>query len=145
MNWDNSDYVNAFLINIEPAGVYVTIMGANVENDGYVSIDLLNPDDVTLECITNLTNCCNNRTTMTGPVGDWYFPDGSTVMSKKDIIISDSPYFVRNRGISKLRLFIERNITANSSTTSPPERGRFRCEVPNSEGKNQTYYINICM
>ena len=123
----------------------MTIMGANVENDGYVSIDLLNLDNVTLECNTNLTNCCNKETTMTGPVGNWYFPNGSTVMSKKDIITSDSPNFVRNRGARKLRLFIERNVTADNSTISPPERGRFRCEVPNSEDHNQIYYINICM
>ena len=120
-------------------------MGAHVENDGYVSIDLLNLDNVTLECNTNLTKCCNKGTTMTGPVGDWYFPNGNIVMSRNDIITSDSPYFVRNRGIRKLRLLIERNVTADNSTTSPPERGRFRCEVPNLQGINQIYYINICM
>ena len=122
----------------------MTILGANVENDGYVSIDLLNLDNVKLECNTNLTDCCNNRTIMTGPVGNWHFPNGNTVMSKSDIT-SDAPYFARNRGESKLRLFIERNDTANNSTSSPRERGRFRCEVPNSEGDNQTYYVNICM
>ena len=30
-------------------------------------------------------------------------------------------------------------------TTLPSERGRFSCVVPNAQGNNQTYYVNICM
>ena len=120
----------------------MTIMGANIENDGYVAIDLLDSNEK-ISCKTNLDLCCNNKTIMSGhgPVGNWYFPNGSIVMHESDI--GDAPpYFTRNRGKSILRLFIKGNDTA---MRSPPQRGRFHCEVPNSSNITQTYYINICM
>ena len=118
----------------------MTIMGANVENDGYIAIGLLDSNE-RIECKTNLDHCCNNITTMTGPVGNWYFPNGSIVLHRSDI--GDAPpYFMRNRGKKVLRLFIVENDTVMSS---PPQRGRFHCEVPNSSNITQTYYINICM
>ena len=105
-----------------------------------IAIDLLDSEKKIL-CETDLEDCCNNKSTMTGPVGNWYFPNGSIVLHKSDIGDA-APFFARNRGKSILRLFI----VNNTDMSSPPQRGRFHCEVPNSMHSNisQTYFVNIC-
>ena len=120
----------------------MTIMGANVENNGYITIiDLLHSTEVPIMCNTNLQKCCNRANTIRpGPAGDWYFPNGS-IVSHKNKISDAAPFFARNRGKSVLRLFIVNN---NTDMSLPPQRGRFHCEVPNSNNIGQTYFINIC-
>ena len=117
----------------------MTVMGAKVDNDGYIAINLLDSEEKIL-CETNLDLCCNKESTgiMTGPVGNWYFPDGSIVLPRKEIGDA-TPFFVRTRGPSVVRLFI-----VNQNMNLPPQRGRFCCVVPNSSNTNQTYFINIC-
>lgn len=121
----------------------MTVKGARVENDGYIPVGfLLTPTDNTTKCRTNLDPCCNNITTMTEPVGDWYFPNGTTVSQKSEV--GDAlPYFARNRGESVVRLLIESDVLAAMS--SPPQGGHFCCRVPNNSDIIQTFCINICM
>ena len=128
---------------VAPNRVHVTILEANVDNDGYIPLDLIDSDSGKIMCHTNHTDCCNSEDMMRQPLGDWYFPDGSIVSGKNENLIRDAtPYFVRNRGNHVIRLF--RNNDTTMSSPPRAQRGRFRCVVPNDQDINQTYYVNIC-
>ena len=122
-------------------GVNVTIMGANVYNDGYIGIDLLDSGNK-IWCMTDNDYCCNSAS---GILGNWYFPNGTRVLNKMESRAGarDAPYFARNRNPSVVRLFRVDN--DHSTSNSPPQRGRFYCEVPDDQNITQRYYINICM
>ena len=112
-----------------------------MDNDGYIAFDLLDSGGKIM-CNTNYSNCCNSGSdgqgsTVRPPLGNWYFPDGSTVSSRNEIGDA-TPSFVRNRGDKVVRLF------RVATMSSPPQRGRFHCVVPNNQSINQTYYVNIC-
>ena len=92
-----------------------------------------------LLCLTDLEDCCNDPRTRQG---EWYYPNGNTVSSS-----SGRNEFQRNRGANEVvndqpfygsvRLFRQGN---------PPERGRFRCELPNAANPfvSRVLYANIC-
>ena len=92
-----------------------------------------------IQCLTDLVNCCNNPRSR---LGQWYYPNGSEVKR-----LSGTTYY-RNRGANGpfgpcgamvfgvVRLF-RRGI--------PPERGRFRCEIPTiANPNNEMLHVNIC-
>ena len=101
-------------------------------------------DGAALECITDLVDCCGTESG--SPVrtvhGNWYFPDGTIVgefaPSATRFMVNRGPNEVVNgqQFYGSVRLF--RRFSAI------PERGRFRCELPNAAGVNQTLYVNIC-
>ena len=98
--------------------------------------------DQSLLCLTDLETCCNDSRDSTRQQGEWYYPDGYQVSFTAGI-----DEFRRNRGANEVvndqqfygsaRLFRQGN---------PPERGRFRCQLPNAANPfvNQTIYANIC-
>ena len=99
-----------------------------------------NPRDEALKCVTNLHDCCAAPRTVHG---DWYFPDGSRV----GFDTGRRAAFQANRGQNEK----PHDQTVYGSVRlyrrySPPERGRFRCELPShaAPSVNQTYYVNIC-
>ena len=59
---------------------YLTIMGKNIPNNGYVNLNTVDPKrgkntSNTLQCHTDLNTCCSG---VQGPDrGDWYFPNGN--------------------------------------------------------------------
>ena len=146
------------------AGVSLIFLGKTVPSDSFVDFDDVlnigsasaptnrNPaiEDRALQCITDLVDCCGTEPD-TGPSeimrnesGNWYFPNGSTV---SDFVSGGTATrFLVNRGPNELingqqfygsvRLF--------RRFSHVPERGRFRCELPNAAGVNQTIYVNIC-
>ena len=95
-----------------------------------------------LLCITDLEDCC--RSPKHTERGDWYYPNGTVVQLDTD---GRNRAFRRNRGSNEViagqqfygsvRLF--RRYT-------PPERGRFRCELPSAASPtvNQKLYVYIC-
>ena len=83
-----------------------------------------------LLCHTNKTNCCTNEMGQTR-AGEWYFPNGTSV----GVEGASQDEFYRNRGTQVVRL--------NHRQGTPTERGRFRCEVPDSNNVMQTVYVNI--
>ena len=109
------------------------IMGANVYNDGYIGIDLLDSEEKVL-CMTNNNYCCNLKS---GILGNWYFPNGSLVLNRTQA--GGAPFFARNRNTNVVRLF-----RVDNHSTLPPQRGRFYCEVPDDQNTTQRYYVNIC-
>ena len=110
----------------------MTIMGANVYNNGYIGIDLLDSEEKIL-CATDNDYCCNSGS---GIPGKWYFPNGSSVLNKMEA--GDAPFFARNRNLNVVRLF-----RIDNYGILPPQRGRFCCEVPDDQNTTQRYYINI--
>lgn len=114
-------------------GINVTIMGASVDNDGYIAIDLLDSEEK-VECITNSIYCCNSKS---GILGNWFFPNGSLVLNRNKS--GYAPFFARNRNYNVVRLF-----RVDNGNTLPSQRGRFCCEVPDDENATQRYYVNIC-
>ena len=114
-------------------GINVTIMGASVDNDGYIAIDLLDSEE-RVQCMTSNRYCCDSKT---GILGNWSFPNGSLVANKNNS--GSAPFFTRNRAQYVVRLF---RVDDGSIVSS--QRGRFCCEVPDDQNVTQTYCVNIC-
>ena len=91
-------------------------------------------DPEALLCHTNNTDCCRAAQ---GLHGDWYFPGGIRVGSLTENNAANRfiNIFTRSRDLSVVRL---------NRYGSPPQRGRFYCEVINANNVNQTIYVNIC-
>ena len=132
--------------------VSLRLQGVTVSSDSLVDIDdilqLDSSDTIptndneyhnqSLLCVTDLGDCCNYPHTRQG---DWYYPNGSIVSFD-----SGGDKFRRNRGANQVindqqfygsvRLWHQGN---------PPERGRFRCELPNSANpfSNRILYAHI--
>ena len=111
-------------------GVWVSILGANVTNDGYVALDDLTDEGGDLRCNTNKMDCCKNTS-----FGDWYFPDNNTVT----LTNNTGGSFLGDRGPRFVRMYC-----AQCSMHHSPPRGRYRCTAPNATNVNQTFYVNIC-
>ena len=121
------------------SGVTVDLNGVTLLNNSLVDFeDIPNPltdggvvDDSVLNCRTDLEECCNDALqNLPAPVGEWYYPNGTALDFD-----AGGATFRRNRGLMNVRLW-RRN--------TPPERGRFCCELPNAQNVNQTVYVNIC-
>ena len=96
--------------------------------------------DQALVCVTDLVDCCDTPHTVQG---DWYYPDGRLVTFDP----SASVTFRSNRGPNEVingRQFYG-SVRLFCRYSSPPERGRFRCELPSAADPNttQTLYVNI--
>ena len=128
------------------------LLGVTLPNNSFVNFeDILDttstplPDNglspLALQCQTDLVDCCNPPHTRRG---NWYYPDGTVIVHD-----AGGASFRRNRGpngphgpgrqmvYGVVRLW-RRGI--------PPERGRFRCEIPNAANPNvsQILYMHIC-
>ena len=121
------------------AGVYLSLNGVAIPNDGYVIASDIGEDDNGLYCNTDRSDCCGRADHPNGTIvqGEWYYPNGSQVQSFTHEVALDPTrsFFYRNRFTQAVRL--------NRDTGNPQERGRFRCEVPNADGDNVTMYVNI--
>ena len=93
--------------------------------------------------MTDLEDCCDAPRSVRG---NWYHPDGRTVLS--DSIAGPGPAaFLINRGPNEViegRKFYG-SVRLFRQWSSPPERGRFRCELPSAADPsiNQTLYVSI--
>ena len=129
-------------------GVSLVLLGQTIPNNSLVNFDDLlyvtnndQPNNTngqqTLICITDLVDCCE-----TEELGDWYYPNGHTVMYNTD---HKRATFQSNRGQNQLinnqqfygSVRLWRRYTAD-------ERGLFYCELPDAENITQTLYVNIC-
>ena len=93
--------------------------------------------------MTDLEDCCDAPYTVRG---NWYHPDGRTVLS--DNTGGQKPAaFLINRGPNEVingRQFYG-SVRLFRRWGSPPERGRFCCELPSAADPNvnQTLYVSI--
>ena len=109
-----------------------------IPNDGYVRVFDIGRDDAGLHCNTDRNDCCrrNDHPNATEAQGEWYYPNGSQLLSYTWEIASGPTrdFFYRNR-------FTQ--IVILNRHDNPQVRGRFRCEVPNADGVIVTVYVNI--
>ena len=109
-----------------------------IPNDSYVLVGDIGIDDTGLHCNTDRSDYCRGSDHPSGTAqGHWYRPDGSEVMSyTAEEAANPGPnvFFSRNRGTGIIRL---------NRNDAPPERGRFRCEIPNAAGVTVILYVNI--
>ena len=93
----------------------------------------------TLLCVTDLVECCE-----TPPRGNWYYPDGYIIVALDN---GTNAKFQSNRG-----QYEQMNVNGSvrlwcrhDDNEVPPERGRFRCELPSAANPsvNQTLYVTI--
>ena len=119
--------------------------GVTIPNDSFVDIDDVvtigydaSPSNANstraLLCVTDLEDCCAAPRTVRG---DWYYPDGRRVGSSgSGFLVNRGPNDQQANG--SVRLF--------RRFSGAPEKGRFRCELPNAADSNvnQILYVNIC-
>ena len=97
-----------------------------INNDTVLITDIGEEDTAALLCVTDSTECCGSPS----PVGEFYYPDGSMVTVRAS---GDSLY--RNRGDGFIRL------NRRNDALSP--LGKYRCNIPDSNGVTQNIYVNI--
>ena len=153
--------------HISLAGVTLVLHGVTIPNDSFVDLDDVmytapgthlsdlpsnrNPRDESLQCITDLVDCCGTEpdtpSNITRTVhGDWYFPNGTAVG------FGGGTRFLVNRGPNEVIGYDQQLQQFNGSVRlyrrygNPPGRGRFHCELPSAANPsvNQTLYANIC-
>lgn len=82
-----------------------------------------------LLCKTNLINCCG---TATNRHGEFYYPNGTRVPTK-----GFQAGFYRNRGDQIIRLNRREGVMAPV--------GKFRCQIPDTNGVMQYLFINLAI
>ena len=97
-----------------------------------MDVDDIGEGDNALLCYTNKTDCCG----LPNRAGEWYFPGNEDMIVGTLGMPPRNNLFYRNRGQSVVLLH---------RRGSPPERGRFRCEVPDANNITQTLFVNIGM
>lgn len=90
-------------------------------------------DTGSLFCLTNSTTCCRSSDTPgVGGVGEWYFPNNGSAVSR---VQGGGDSIYRDRGPSVVRL--HRRDNAMRPT------GVFRCEIPDASGTSQNIYVGV--
>ena len=119
--------------------MYLSLGGMTIPNDGEIVFSDIgrdgNIDGRSLLCHTDRSGCCRGADASDGVAqGHWYRPDGTQIGSYTQENNGTGNFFSRDRltGVVRLNRF-----------GNPPERGRFRCEVPNAAGVIVTVYVNI--
>jgi hypothetical protein len=138
-------------------GVSLRFRGATIPNDSFVDLDDImytvpvwemgpsdlpsntNSRDEAVLCLTDLEDCCDAPRTVHG---DWYLPDGTRLGFDNGSYTA----FQANRGpneeLNGQRVYGSVRLYRRYSYS--PGRGRFRCELPNAAGVNQTLSVIIC-
>ena len=112
--------------------MFLSLNGVTVPNDGYVLASGIGMGGAGLHCNTDRNGCCQ-----ASGEGHWYLPSGNEVMS---FTVEDNSrpepddFFSRDRITGIVRL---------NRSYNPPDRGRFRCEIPDADGDTVTLYVNI--
>ena len=106
-----------------------------IPNEGYVLASDINFGDTGLHCNTNRSGCCRASDGTAQPQGHWYLPDGDQVGSLSQQPPGSSNFFSRDRTTT--------GIVRLNRRDDPPQRGRFRCEIPNADGALVNLYVNI--
>ena len=108
------------------------LSGVFYANNSNVAIGDIGEGDNALLCQTNNTQCCRGSDNPNGgPLGEWYFPDGTPVPDGTDA----SRDIFRSRASSVVRL------NRRNNATSPT--GVYRCEIPDASGTNQNIFVEL--
>ena len=97
-------------------------------NNSIVAINDIGEGENALLCVTDNPDCCKPPNGDTSQ-GEFYYPDNTAVG------FSSTNSLYRNRDTQVVRL--------NRRNGTPSTTGIYRCEIPDSTGRNQRLYINI--
>ena len=105
-----------------------------IENE-LVALDQIEENDGALLCLTTNLSCCSSTFTSSNKgIGEWYFPNDTTVPIK-----SQSHTAYRNRGNGTLRL----NVKRTKERVPSDLEGIFTCEIPDGQGVMRNLTIAI--
>ena len=107
--------------------VWFSLRGTKHGNNSIVILENIGEGDDALLCMTNQTACCNSSE-MGPALGNWFFPDGTRVLSS-----GNNWDFYRTRGQMVVHLNRRRG----------GEEGIYRCEIPDTMNVMQTRYIGV--
>ena len=106
--------------------------GTTYQNNSIVTLEDIGEDDDALLCITNYTACCRSTDTGGPALGDWYFPNKTTVLS--DTATSGEDWdFYRSRGQMVVRMNRRRGGV----------EAIYRCVIPAAINVTQAKYIGV--
>ena len=145
MGDSNNGHCKIYTVSV---GVSLQLLGQTIPNNSLVNLDDLvyqagrsgeEPTNAngrqTLMCVTDLIDCCEFEAR-----ANWYHPGGNRVTTEEN-----RASFRTNRGqneeLSGQQFYGSVRIWRYFT---PPERGLFRCEIPDTENVTQTLYVNIC-
>ena len=90
--------------------------------------DIGGGNDDALLCVTNYTACCRPNGTGWPAVGNWFFPNGTRVLS-----VGEQWDFYRTRGQMVVRMHRRRDGV----------EGIYHCKIPDTMNVIQTIYIGV--
>ena len=111
-----------FFYFLSAGDVWFSLNGTRYQNNSIVTLTDIGEGNEALFCMTNLTG-------VNGSVrGDWYFPDGTRVLSTND---NSEIYETRDQSVVRM------------NRRGDGEDGIYHCEIPDSMNVNQTIYIGV--
>ena len=130
----HSELIAVFYIT----GVFLSLNGVTIPSDGYVAVSDIGIGSTGLHCNTDRSDCCRGFDHPRGIAqGHWYLPNGIEVMTftEEDWARPEpDDFFSRDRRVGVVRL---------NHNGNPTDRGRFRCEIPDTNGVTVTLHVNI--
>ena len=109
-------------------GVQFSLNGTIYKNNSLVTLENIGDGHNSLLCITNLTACCQSSYTGGVAIGNWFFPNGTRVISA-----GNNWDFYRTRG----------QMVVNMIRRVGGEDGIYHCVILDAENVNQTIYIGV--
>ena len=115
--------------------VWFSLNGTTYQNNSCVTLEDIGEGGDALLCRTKHVACCiPPYTGNESALGDWFFPNGTTIPSKTVNSSSGEQWdFYRTRSRSVVHLNHRRGGV----------EGVYRCEMPDSNNVNQTIYIGL--
>ena len=115
--------------------MWFSLRNKTYQNNSCVALEDIREGDNALLCMTNLTARCTSNFTGTGStLGNWYFPNGTTISRKIVNVPSEEQRDIyQSRDQSVVLLNRRRGGVA----------GIYRCEIPDSTNVTQSIYIGV--
>ena len=136
--------LHAFPSFSDAADVRFALNGTIYQNNSLVTLEDIGEDGDALLCMTNNTMCCGrDQVPGRGILGDWFYPNGTTVPNSR-IGIGYDPYYLRYRQITMWEFYRNRGqsvVRLHRRRGGVP--GIYHCVIPDTAGVNQTIYIGV--
>ena len=115
--------------------VWFSLRNKTYQNNSCVTLEDIGEGEDALLCMTNLATCCQASYSGTGSaLGNWYFPNGTTISRKIVNVPSEVQRDIyQSRDQSVVLLNRRRGGVA----------GIYRCEIPVSTNVTQSIYIGV--
>ena len=122
--------------NFPGAGdVWFSLRGRIYQNNSVVTLGDIGENDTALLCMTTFTACCRAPYTVENGsgLGNWYFPNGTTVPSSG--VSSRGTHWDFYRTIGQMVVVLNRRRGG--------VEGIYSCKIPDSTNVTQTIYIGL--